>query len=240
MNAPANPNMRERATPPPRKFHLRCALRADGMFARAVSAPRPIVCLIAALAVLSGCGGGDPQDADEPEGTHRLEVAGASFPESQRISQSATMRIRVRNPEQRAVPVVAVTVETKPSKSGGGGPVSFSQGRSDSRLADPNRPVWVVDAGPSGGTSAYANTWSLGRLKGGETRTFEWKVTAVEPGDYTVSYRVAPGLDGKARLAAGSRARGTFDVSISDEPVPARVDSDGNVVRGEEAGAGKD
>ena len=208
------------------------------MFARAVSAPRPIFCLLAAVAVLSGCGG-DPQDADEPEGTYRLEIAGASFPEDQHISDKTTMRIRVRNPEQRPVPVVAVTVETKPAKSGGG-PVSFSQSRSDDRLADPNRPVWVLDSGPSGGTSAYANTWSLGRLEGGKTKTFEWKLTAVEPGDYTVSYRVAPGLDGKARLAAGSRARGSFEVSISDEPVPARVDSEGNVVRGEEAGAGKD
>jgi hypothetical protein len=207
------------------------------MFARAVSAPRPILCLFAAVAAISGCGG-DPQDADEPEGTYRLEVAGASFPEDQHIADKATMRIRVRNPEQRAVPVVAVTVETKPKA--GGGPVAFSQSGSDSRLADPNRPVWVLDAGPRGGSSAYANTWSLGRLKGGETRTFEWKLTAVEPGDYTINYRVAPGLDGKARLAAGSRARGSFQVTISDDPVPARVDGEGNVERGEEAGAGKD
>ena len=48
------------------------------------------------------------------------------------------------------------------------------------------------------------------------------------------------GLDGKARLASGSKARGTFDVRVVDEPVPARVNSEGEVVRGEEAGAGKD
>ena len=94
--------------------------------------------------------------------------------------------------------------------------------------------------GARGGTSAYSNTWTLGPLKAGETKTFEWKLTAVEPGDYSLTYRVAPGLDGKARLAEGSKARGTFDVTVSDEPVPARVNSEGEVVRGEEAGAGKD
>ena len=98
----------------------------------------------------------------------------------------------------------------------------------------------MLDREPKGGTSAYTNTWTLGPLKSGESKTFEWKLTAVEPGDYSISYRVAPGLDGKARLAAGSKARGTFAVTIADKPVPARVNGKGEVVRGEEAGAGKD
>ena len=132
-----------------------------------------------------------------------------------------------------------MTVETKGARPGDG-PVAFAQSVTDPRLADPNRPVWVLDEEPKGGTSAYTNTWTLGPLKSGETKTFEWKLTAVEPGDYELSYRVAPGLDGNARLADGSNARGTFDVSISDKPVPARVTDDGEVVRGEEAGAGAD
>ena len=207
------------------------------MFARAVSALRIIPCLIAVLAV-SGCGGGEAQDADEPEGTYRLEVADASFPEQQSIAEKTTMRIRVRNPEERTIPNVAVTVETKGANSGDG-VTAFGQKADDDRLADANRPIWVLDNGPKGGTSAYANTWSLGPLKSGQTKTFEWKLTAVEPGEYSLAYRVAPGLDGNARLAAGSKARGTFTVRIADDPVPARVNSDGEVVRGEEAGAGK-
>ena len=149
------------------------------------------------------------------------------------------MRIRVRNPGDEALPNVAVTVETK-GKKPGDGPVAFAQSADDERLADPNRPVWVLDQEPKGGTSSYANTWSLGPLAGGQTATFEWKVTAVEPGSYSIAYRVAPGLDGKARLADGSKARGTFAVTISDEPVPARVNDKGEVERGEEPGAGKD
>jgi hypothetical protein len=208
------------------------------MFARAVSAPRLTPLLIAALVAVSGCGGGDPQDANEPEGTYRLEVADASFPAEQGIAEATTMRIRVRNPEQRTIPNVAVTVETKGAKSGDG-VTAFGQKSDDARLADADRPIWILDEEPKGGTSAYANTWSLGPMKAGETKTFEWKLTAVEPGDYTLAYRVAPGLDGNARLAAGSKARGTFDVTVADEPVPARVNSEGEVVRGEEAGAGK-
>jgi hypothetical protein len=201
---------------------------------------RPLIAvLLAALVALPGCGGGESQDADEAEGTFRVDVADASFPAKQSISQQSTMRIRVRNPGDEALPNVAVTVETK-GKRPGDGPVAFAQSADDSRLADPNRPVWVLDKGPKGGTSSYANTWSLGPLAGGRTATFEWKLTAVEPGDYSIAYRVSPGLDNKARLAAGSKARGTFAVTISDEPVPARVNSKGEVERGEEPGAGKD
>ncbi len=207
------------------------------MFARSVTALRLNGLLLAALAAVCGCGGGEAQDVNEPEGTFRVEVAEASFPERQSIAEASTMRIRVRNPDDRTLPNVAVTVETKGANPGAG-PVSFAQSRGDSRLADPNRPVWVLDEEPKGGTSAYANTWSLGPLKSGQTKTFEWTLTAVEPGTYSIGYRVAPGLDGKARLASGSKARGTFEVTIADEPIPARVDDDGNVVRGEQAGAG--
>jgi hypothetical protein len=210
------------------------------MFARAVSARRLILPLIAVLvAAVSGCGG-ETQDADEPEGTYRLEVADASFPAKQGIAEQSTMRIAVRNAGDSDAPDVAVTVETKGSQPGGGGLTAFGQRSKDSRLADPNRPIWILDKEPAGGTSAYSNTWTLGPLKGGQTKTFEWKLTAVEPGRYSLAYRISPGLDGKAKLASGTRATGTFAVTVSDQPVPARVNSKGQVVRGEEAGAGKD
>jgi len=230
--------MRFDAPLPPRKFHLRTAFRAAGMFAHAVSPRRLIIPLIAALVAVSGCGG-ESQDANEPEGDYRLEVADASFPGEQGIAEKTTMRIRVRNPEQETVPNVAVTVETQ-SAGAKDGLTAFGQKASDSRLADPNRPIWILDREPVGGTSAYANTWTLGPLKGGETKTFEWKLTAVEPGEYSLAYRVEPGLDGNAKLADDSKATGSFDVRVVDEPVPARVNSKGEVVRGEEAGAGKD
>ena len=196
----------------------------------------PTAAALATVVVATGCGGSPRQDENEPKGSYRLEVADAKFPASQSIAESATMSIRVRNADSKAAPNVAVTVETAAAKAGEG-TVAFGQRADDNRLSDPDRPVWVVDAGPEGGDSAATNTWTLGRLNAGQTKEFRWKVTAVEPGSYTIRYRISPGIDGRARLASGARGDGSFRVRIDDKPVPARVDDDGNVVRGEEPGA---
>ena len=197
----------------------------------------PTAAAIATALLAAGCGGSPRQDADEPKGNYRLEVADAKFPASQSIAQSATMSIRVRNADTKAAPNVAVTVETDPGKPGEG-TAAFGQRVDDARLSDPERPVWVVDTGPAGGDSAATNTWALGRLKAGQTKEFRWKVTAVQSGSYTIKYRISPGLDGRARLARGGRTNGSFRVQIQDKPVPARVDDNGKVVRGEAPGGG--
>ncbi len=194
--------------------------------------------VLLATVLVAGCGGGPRQDADEPSGSYKLEVAAAKFPASQSIAQTALMIVTVRNDDSKAAPNVAVTVETDPSKAGEG-TVAFGQRVDDSRLSDSERPVWIVNEGPRGGDSAATNTWALGKLGAGETRTFTWKVTAVQAGDYTIRYRIAPGLNGKAKLASGGRTDGQFKVTIDNKPVPARVDDTGNVVRGEAPGASK-
>lgn len=196
----------------------------------------PTAAALATVLLAAGCGGSPRQDAAEPKGSYQLEIADAKFPATQSIAQSSTMSIRVRNADTKAAPNVAVTVETAPGKPGEG-TAAFGQRASDTRLADPERPVWVVDTGPAGGDSAATNTWALGRLKAGQTKEFRWKVTAVEPGSYTIKYRISPGLNGRARLAAGGRTNGSFKVEIQDKPVPARVDDNGNVVRGEAPGS---
>ena len=145
---------------------------------------------------LVGCGG-ERQDEDEPEGEFTLSVVKASFPERQSTAQRARLRISVRNTDDRELPNLAVTINTT---SPGGGEVAsaFARASDDPRLADDDRPVWIVDKGPTGGTSAYTNTWSTGRVFPGQTVDLEWQLTAVRPGAYTVDYSVAPGLDGKA------------------------------------------
>ena len=50
-------------------------------------------------------------------------------------------------------------------------------------------------------------------------------------GTYTITYRVAPGLTGRAQAAKG-RTSGSFTVRIIDSPVPARVGDNGRVERG--------
>ena len=183
-----------------------------------------------ALVLAAGCGGGARQGADEPSGTFKVEVVGASFPRVQHIAQSVVLRVRVRNADARALPV-AVTVETAPARPGLA-PIAFGQGSDDAQLADSARPVWVLDKGPAGGDTADVNTWSAGSLRPGQTRELTWRLVAARAGTYTVGYRVSTGLTGKAKPASGARISGRFRVRIDATPVPARVSDDGEVIRG--------
>ena len=188
-----------------------------------------LFCAVVLAAATGGCGG-SRQDADEPEGEFTLQIVNASFPARQTTAQHATMRITVRNTDDRDLPNLAVTVETEPGEDGAA-PSAFGQAGADTRLADPNQPIWIVDREPKGGESAYTNTWAMGRMFPGETKEVEWRLTAVRPGTYTINYRIAPGLNGKAVAAKGQHVTGSFEVTISDEPVPARVNDKGQVVR---------
>jgi len=186
-------------------------------------------CVLATL-VAAGCGGAERQDADEPRGSFEVDIVSASFPARQQVADRTTMRVRVRNEGSKTVPNVALTVKTQPRQPGGA-PSAFGQSVDDARLADDERPVWIVDRGPDNGGTAYTNTWALGKLRPGRSKEFAWRVTAVEPGTYTVDYEVSPGLDGKARLASGSRGKGSFRVRIDGRPADARVGENGEVIR---------
>jgi hypothetical protein len=183
---------------------------------------RVAVCLAPIALLTAGCGGGTRQDAAEPSGSFRVEVLDASFPRQQSLAEPAELRLTVRNAGDRAVPDLAVTVD------------SFDANVQQQGLADAQRPVWIVDHPPAGADTAYVNTWAVGRLPAGATRTLKWRVTAVAPGRHTVSYRVAAGLNGKARaqLAGGGVPQGSITVAISGKPAQAVVDpATGDVIR---------
>jgi hypothetical protein len=176
---------------------------------------------VVALAV-AGCGGGEPQDKNEPSGTFPMNVVHADFPKSQSLAKQEALTIAVKNTGTQEIPNLAVTVD------------SFSTRSQQQGLADPERPVWIVDEGPTGGTTAYTNTWALGKLAPGKTRTFTWKVTAIEPGTHTVKYRVAAGLNGKAKAKVNGQDdfQGSFTVAVSGKPAQSHVDPDtGQVIR---------
>ena len=196
-------------------------------------AMRRLVTVLAVL-VLAGCGGDERQDADEPEGSFRVEVVDASFPERQQISEPVELKLRVRNADAETLRNVAVTVQTEPE--GDNAATAFGQRTTGSGLSDSARPVWVLDEGPPGGDVATDNAWSAGTLRAGETRELIWKLVAARAGTFTIGYRVSPGLTGRAQAVQGSRTSGSFEVTIDDEPVPARVGDDGEVIRGEEPG----
>jgi hypothetical protein len=182
---------------------------------------------VIALAVLAtGCGGGAQQDADEPAGEFKVQIVSATFPKRQHIAESVQLRVRVKNADDETLRNVAVTVETKPVE--GNAAISFGQRSNDPALADSGRPIWVLDEGPAGGDVVTVNTWSAGTLGPGESKVLVWKLVASRAGRFTVGYRVSPGLTGRATAARGNTS-GTFDVTIADHPVPARVGADGRV-----------
>ncbi len=195
---------------------------------------------------LAACGGDKPrQDANEPDADFPIAVTTAKFPTEQRLAQSSNLELEIENTGSEDVPDLAVTIFTGDIKAGG----PFSVRSEQPGLADPNRPVWILengfpkiledgedesdlaDAPTAGAAAAQTDTFAFGPLAAGETRRIFWNVTPVEPGTYTVHYELAAGLNGLARAVTddGSPVKGEFVVTITDKPPQARVDDAGNV-----------
>jgi hypothetical protein len=182
--------------------------------------------------VVAGCGGGERQDSNEPSGTFPVDVVKATFPTQQRLAESTQLQIAVRNTGNKTVPNVAVTVESDEANQTAAS-AAFAEASEQPGLADPSRPVWVLNVGPRGGVTAYTNTWALGQLRPNQTKTFVWHVTAVKAGVHAIKYKVAAGLDGKAKavLAGGNEEpTGTFTINVSGKPAEARVGANGQVI----------
>jgi hypothetical protein len=204
------------------RWYVRHALRR-----RSVTA----LCLLA----VAGCGGGERQDENEAEGSFPVEVVEAKFPEDQKLAKSSDLVVTVRNAGDKTIPNIGMTVN------------GFDKRSPDPDIADPSRPVFALngvqleiagfpeakEAAPRGCDTAYVNTWACGPLKPNERRTFRWSVTAVSAGDFKITWRVAAGLDGKAKAVApggGPAPRGRFSGTISDEAPDVRVADDGKTI----------
>ena len=184
--------------------------------------------------LVGACGSDKRQDADEPKGKFEVDVLDAKFPRQQKLAKRSDLVIKVRNADSKTIPNIGVTVK------------GFSKRKDDPDLADPTRPVFVIngqpkeiggfpeakEAAPAAGETAYVGTWALGKLKPGAEKTFRWSVTAVDAGPFQVKYRVIAGLNGKARAvdANGAPPAGVFAGTISDEAPNARVSDDGKSV----------
>jgi hypothetical protein len=190
---------------------------------------------LAGVVAVAGCGGAERQDEDEPRGEFAVEVVAASFPEDQKLAKSSDLVLTVRNTGKDTIPNIAVTVN------------GFSYRKADPELADPERPQFVIngmprqiggfpeakEAAPLGCDTAYVNTWACGPLAAGREKTFMWSVTAVEAGDFEINWRVAAGLDGKAKAVTpggGEAPSGSFSGTVSDEAPEVRVADDGETV----------
>jgi hypothetical protein len=181
-----------------------------------------------------GACGGERQDKNEPKGNFRVDVLDATFPAKQKLAKKSDLVIKVKNSGDKKVPNIAITVN------------GFEERRNNPALADPNRPVFVIngvprniggfpeskDASPPGCDTAYVNTWGCGPLEVGKTKTFKWSVTAARAGPYKISYIVAAGLNGKAKAvdANGNRPTGSFAGTISNTPPQTRVADNGRTI----------
>lgn len=168
------------------------------------------------VVVLSGCGGdtSERQGADDPTGTFEVEVVRASFAPRQRLAETETLRVRVRNTGTETIPDIAVSLDGLEEKN------------EQPAVADPSTPLWIIDRAPAKGTTAYVSTWSLGALAPNAERDFQWRVTPVVAGSHTVRWRVAGNLTGgaEAQVAGGGAPEGAFRVRVSATPRTTDVD----------------
>lgn len=218
------------------RWYVRGALRARSVGGRSC-ARGTAACLLTTLCLLAvaGCGGGERQDENEPEGSYPVEVVRAAFPEEQKLAKSSDLIVTVRNAGRATIPNIALTVD------------GLDERKKSPDLADPSRPVFALngvqveiagfpeakDASPRGCDTAYVNTWACGPLRPNQQKTFRWSVTAVRAGDFDINWRVAAGLDGKAKAVApggGPAPRGQFSGTISDEAPDVRVADDGKTI----------
>lgn len=204
-------------------------------------------CLLA-VSGLVACGGSDPrQDAEEPSGEFPVEVVSAKFAPKQGLADTTDLTLEFENSGPEAIPNLAVTIYTGDEKADG----SFNIRAEQVGLADPNRPVWILEHGypklptaaidakeldlePSAGAEvASADTYAFGELPPGETLTVVWRVTPVKAGTYNVHYEIAAGLHGKAKAvtADGGPVEGEFVATITSRPPRARVTESGRVVQ---------
>ncbi|HZU59353.1 MAG TPA: hypothetical protein VE983_00205, partial [Solirubrobacteraceae bacterium] len=149
--------------------------------------------MVASAGALAACGGGSPQNVNEPRGKFPVAISSATFPAHQTLAQHSRLTIAVRNTGHKTLPNVAVTICnvtcTYPAPVGEGTSVApFAQYLNMPDVASHSRPVWIIDRPPGpcgyscsnggeGSDFTYdANTWAAGALKPGATARFTWAV----------------------------------------------------------------
>ena len=210
---------------------------------------------------IASCGG-TRQDANEPSGDFPVQIVSADFPSRQQLAQNTNLRLAVANSGDKTIPNLAITIFTASNENPGADETttgttgtgttsttndlptvqgSFSVRSAQQGLAIPFRPVWILETGypklegetaSAGAEAAQTDTYAFGALAPHQTKSIVWNVTAVQGGTYTVHYRVAAGLEGKANAvtANGSIPEGEFVVRISTAPPQTRVNDSGQVV----------
>lgn len=195
---------------------------------------------VLAMAVLLAACGGSSSESSETPGNYQVKVTKATFPPKQFVGQTSLMQIAVRNTGHKTVPALTVTVNIE-GKEGQATQLPFAIHDPQPGLSGPDRPVWVLSARyprlagssePAGAETASDRTYSFGPLKPGKSVDAVWKLSAVRPGKYTLSYEIEAGLTGeaKAKTASGVRPGGTFATDITTAIPETEVNAAGEIV----------
>jgi hypothetical protein len=190
-------------------------------------------------ALLAACGESS-SDANEATGTFHVKVTEASFPTKQKLGQTSLLQLAVRNTGKRTLPGLAVTF-TIAGKQGVASSLPFGVSDSQSELAQPDRPVWVLaqtyprlhgSSAAGGASTSSPKTFDFGPLKPGKTTIAVWKLSAVRAGKYTLLYSVDAGLSGKAKAKTGNGVTpgGSFATEISSRLPETEVTDSGEIV----------
>lgn len=211
-------------------------LKGRGKAARLAA---PVLVAAAAVLVAAGCGGGQSTDQfrNEKKGDYEVEVTGATFPSRQVVARTYDMKIAVENTGDEALPALNISI----ALPGRGSTLAFAYRSEQAGLASAQRPAWVLEegypklagtVGRGGAQTSSRRTFQFGTLAPGQTARTVWRVTAVQPGDFDLSWQVEAGLglDVNAVDRTGRTPTGLFGVKISDRPRLTEIDEQGRIV----------
>jgi len=170
----------------------------------AIAVLLPALC---SVLLFSGCGDSVNDSSQSPQTEpYQVEILEAHFPKQQRLAKQTALTVVVHNAGNTTMPNVSVSVN------------SFSQRQEQPNVQSAQRPIWIVDQEPEGGGTALVETWSLGRLEPGESRTFKWQLTPVATGEHTVKLKVSGDLTNTpvTRTLDNQAPEESFNIKISD------------------------
>ena len=199
----------------------------------------PVLAAAALSVVLAGCGGGQEpgQFSNEARGDYEVEVTRATFPDRQVVARTYEMQIDIENTGDEPLPAVNVSI----ALPGRDSTLAFAYRNPQPGIAAAQRPAWVLEegypklvgtAGRGGAQTSSRRTFQFGTVAPGRTARTVWRVTAVQPGDFDVSWRVEAGLGQGVNAVdrSGETPSGLFEVKIGNRPRLTEIDEQGRIV----------
>ncbi|MFT4048726.1 MAG: hypothetical protein QM648_02705 [Solirubrobacterales bacterium] len=163
---------------------------------------------------LSGCGGGERQDANAPSGSWKVTVLDWKFAVHQSLGTPQPFTIQVRNDDTRTIPNLIITIEGLKT-------LVYQPG-----AASAVRPIWLTQDVDYANSTPYNSTlgqsFNMGPVEPGDTVTYNVMLTPLRRGEHEVSYQLHPDLFGDGTVvnaSDGMNASETRTVAIDPTPV---------------------